>query len=186
MRVIFLLEEPSAANFLEQYLPRWNPQLQFVCVRHQGKSDLEKSIPKKLRAWKAPEDRFVVMRDNDGQDCIRLKARLQELCRQAGKPQTLVRLACQELEAWYLGDLRAVGEAFAKPTLSNDQQKAKYREPDGIGSPSQELSKLVPEYRKLHGSRVLGAVLNLQVEANRSNSFRAFFQGLSRLIEGVG
>ncbi len=27
MKLVFLLEEPSAARFLEQFLPRWNPGL---------------------------------------------------------------------------------------------------------------------------------------------------------------
>ncbi len=182
MRVIFLLEEPSAANFLEHYLPRWNPNLDFVCVRHQGKSDLEKSIPKKLRAWRAPEDRFVVLRDNDGGDCLRLKARLQGYCEQAGRSGTLVRIACQELEAWYLGDLKAVGSVYNKPALAGEQEKAKFREPDRIGSPSQELAKLIPEYRKLQGSRELGAKLDLDTGTNRSHSFRVFFRGLATLL----
>ena len=182
MRVIFLLEEPSAANFLESYLPRWNPGVDFICVKHQGKSDLEKSIPRKLRAWRGLEDRFVVLRDNDGGDCRRLKANLQRLCDQGGRPATLVRIACQELEAWYLGDLQAVGELYGKPALAGEQAKAKFRDPDRMSSPSRELAKLVPEYRKLQGSRELGEALNTNPDSNCSHSFRVFFQGLVKLL----
>jgi hypothetical protein len=50
---------------LDQMLPRLLPELSFLCVAHDGKHDLEKSVPRKLRAWREPGVRFVVIRDND-------------------------------------------------------------------------------------------------------------------------
>jgi hypothetical protein len=50
-KVIFLLEELSMKAFLEGYLPRLIPDLDFLCIQHEGKQDLEKSIPRKFRAW---------------------------------------------------------------------------------------------------------------------------------------
>lgn len=51
-RVIFLLEEPSMKAFLLEFLPRlipgWQHEIDFLLIPHQGKSDLDKSIPKKL------------------------------------------------------------------------------------------------------------------------------------------
>lgn len=182
MQLVCLLEEPSAARFLREFLPRWRPGLDFLCIPHQGKSDLERSVPRKLRAWQNPSARFVVMRDNDGSDCTVLKARLQGLCKSAGKPETLVRIACQELEAWYLGDLAAVGDTFGRPDLGALQAKRKYREPDGLSSPSVELKLLVPQYQKLQGSAQLGQQLPLETERNRSHSFRVFFEGLETLL----
>ena len=35
---------------LDGLLPRLVPGLQFLCVPHEGKQDLEKSVPRKLRA----------------------------------------------------------------------------------------------------------------------------------------
>jgi hypothetical protein len=49
-RVIFLLEEYSMKVLLDGLLPRLFPDLQFLCVAHEGKQDLERSIPRKLRA----------------------------------------------------------------------------------------------------------------------------------------
>ena len=49
-RIIFLLEEYSMKVLLDGLLPRLVPGLQFLCVPHEGKSDLEKSVPKMLRA----------------------------------------------------------------------------------------------------------------------------------------
>lgn len=135
-RIVFLLEEYSMKVLLEGLLPRWFPGLDFLCVPHEGKQDLEKSIPRKLQAWREPGVRFVVLRDNDGADCRALKDRLVELCRAAGRKDTLVRLACQELEAWYLGDPLALADAFGDPALEQLGLKARFRDPDTVAQPS--------------------------------------------------
>ena len=103
-RLVFLLEEYSMSVLLTGLLPRLFPDLVFQCLPHEGKQDLDRSIPRKLRAWREPGVRFVVVRDNDGADCADLKAELVAQCAAGGRDDTLVRLACQELEAWYLGD----------------------------------------------------------------------------------
>src|SRR5208337_5287691 len=79
-RIIFLLEEYSMKVLLDGLLPRLVPGLQFLCVPHEGKQDLEKSVPRKLRAWREPGVRFVVLRDKDGGDCRELKRKLVSLC----------------------------------------------------------------------------------------------------------
>ena len=48
---------------LDGLLPRLFPDLPFLCVPHEGKRDLELSIPRKLRAWREPGIRFAVIRD---------------------------------------------------------------------------------------------------------------------------
>lgn len=53
-KIVFLLEEYSMKVFLEALLPRHFPGLNVQCVSHEGKKDLEKSIPRKLRAWREP------------------------------------------------------------------------------------------------------------------------------------
>ena len=116
-RVIFLLEEASMRDLLVGLLPRLYPNTVFECLAHEGKNDLEKSIPRKLRAWREPGVRFVILRDNDGDDCVRLKRRLLQSCQQAGRPDTLVRIVCQELEAGYLGEPDALAEAFENERL---------------------------------------------------------------------
>lgn len=68
--IVFLLEEPSMKALLEGMLPRLFPGLNFQCVSHEGKSDLDKSIPRKLRAWREPGVRFIIVRDNDNANCI--------------------------------------------------------------------------------------------------------------------
>ncbi len=53
-RLVFLLEEDSMRILLEGLLPKLFPELLFQCVPHDGKQDLEKSIPRKLKAWREP------------------------------------------------------------------------------------------------------------------------------------
>jgi hypothetical protein len=109
-----------------------------------------------------------------------IKAGLVDKCTSAGQPSTLVRIACHELESFYLGDLAAVAEAIGPNNLGRHQMKAKYRDPDQLTNPSQELKMLVPNYQKVSGSRAIGPHLNL--ENNRSQSFNTLVSGVRNLI----
>lgn len=109
-----------------------------------------------------------------------IKAGLADKCAAAGQPNTLVRIACRELEAFYLGDLAAVARAIGPDHLGRQQQKAKYREPDRLDSPSRELKKLAPSYQKVSGSRTIGPWM--EVDNNRSQSFRALIAGVRNLM----
>ena len=163
-------------------LPRLLPEnLPFLLIAHEGKADLDKSIPRKLKAWQDPTARFVVLRDQDSADCITLKARLRELC--ASRPNVLIRIACREIESWYLADLSAVDRAFGTSTAVH-QNKKKYREPDYLGTPSGELQKLAPAFGKVSGARSLGPLLAL--DNQRSTSFYHFVSGVRRLVESDG
>lgn len=180
MRLIFLLEEPSACLFLEEWMPRQFPNVDFLCIPHQGKTDLEKSLPKKLRSWHIAGDRFLVLRDKDSANCVEIKRKLVEICEEAGKPETVVRIACQELEAWYIGDLESVERAYAKDGIAEMKSRAKYRNPDTLANPSEEMHKLIPEFVKLDGARRLGRELTL--DSSSSRSFRVFVEGVKRLV----
>jgi len=87
VRLVFFLEEPSMKAFLEQLLPRYFPKLTFQCVTHAGKQDLEKSLRRKLAAWNRPGDRFVVVHDNDGGDCIAQSVASKDSARNPAKPR---------------------------------------------------------------------------------------------------
>ncbi len=53
-RIGFLLEERSMKVLLEELLPRSFPDVRFLCLAHEGKQHLEKSVPRKLRGWREP------------------------------------------------------------------------------------------------------------------------------------
>ena len=178
-RMIFLLEEPSMKTLLDILLPRLFPDLLFQCVPHDGKNDLERSIPRKLRGWREPGVRFVVVRDNDRGDCKALKEHLRELCSVRNEEHCLIRVACQELEAWYLGEPDALAEAFGRESLREIGARARFRLPDAVAYPAREIARLVPEYQKISGARLLA--YHLTRERNCSPSFQAMMNGVERL-----
>ena len=170
-------------EFLQGLLPRIVPPGQeFLLIPHEGKRDLEASIPRKLAAWRDPHARFVIIRDQDSADCKVVKERLVAMCGRA-KKAALVRIACHELEAWYVGDLRAVDRVFGT-NLAVQQNKSRYRDPDRLGSPSQELAKLLPGFAKVSAARKLGLVMD--PENTRSRSFAVFVRGIRGLASEEG
>ncbi|MEP0775303.1 MAG: DUF4276 family protein [Acidobacteriota bacterium] len=179
-RVVFLLEEYSMKVLLEGLLPRLFPHLSFLCVTHEGKQDLEKSIPRKLRAWREPGVQFCVIRDNGRADCRELKKRLIDLCKSGGRDDVLVRIACQELEAWYWGAPAALAAAFGREKLRQIAEKARFRDPDSVPQPSAALAELVPEFQQVSGARRMARLLSRE---NRSRSFQALLGGLDRLCQ---
>ncbi len=186
IHLVFFSEELSMKVTLEHLLPCILPEdnsVTFQIIHHEGKSDLEQSIPRKIRAWgKMPtvEVRFVVLRDQDNADCISLKQHLLSLCSNAGRPDTLIRIVCHSLESWFLGDLSAVETAFHLRSIAKLQASRKFRDPDRLANPEQELGRLVPNYRKVSGARTITPYLN--VEYNKSKSFQAFVSGVRALI----
>lgn len=175
-KLVLLVEEYSMTVLLKGLLPRLFPELSFVCVTHEGKHDLEKSIPRKLRAWREPGVRFIVLRDNDGADCVKLKAGLIELCDAGGRPDTVVRIVCQELEAWYLGEPEALAVAFGDEALAGLAEKARFRDPDSVRNPGAALTLLAPSFQKVLGARQLASCLT--VTRNRSRSFQVFVESV--------
>jgi hypothetical protein len=182
MRYVFFLEEESMEHFLHGLLPRVIPKHYPSCLllKHEGKSHLLQSLHTKLRAWRDPNARFIVLHDQDSNDCHALKQELVEVCRNANHQDAIIRIVCRELESWYLGNLSAVEEAFGLTALVKKyDNKARFRNPDTIGSPAEELMRIVPEYRKVSGSQSIGAVFD-HTTVN-SKSFEVFLTGLNRL-----
>lgn len=181
--LVFLLEEASAKAMLESFLPRiLHPDIRSRFIPFEGKQDLERQMLKRLRSYINPQARFIVLRDQDSApDGVKLKAKLIERCEQAGKAEkTLVRIACKELEAFYLADLCAVEQGLSLKKLASQQGSAKFRNPDHLVNPSKELWTLTKgEYQKVSGSRVIGEYLNPENE--RSSSFKNLVKGIRRM-----
>ncbi|AXE57077.1 TPA: DUF4276 family protein [Escherichia coli] len=178
----FFLEELSAAEMLKGLLPRLLPaDADTRYIVFEGKQDLEKNLEKKLKNWMTPDTIFVVIRDKDSGDGPTIKSRLSDICSNAGKTDVLIRIACHELESWYLGDLLSVEEALEIPRLSRSQNNSKYRNPDRLGNAAQELVSLTKcAYQKVSGSRAIGKCL--RITGNRSHSYNVFISGLQNRI----
>jgi hypothetical protein len=178
MKLVFLLEEESMRDTLKGLLPRIVPKdVEYKLVPHEGIGALEKSIPIKLRNWREPGVRFIVVRDQERHpDCRAIKAKLIQLCQDAGRPDTLVRIVCRSLEAWFLGDLAAVERGLNQRGIAQHQQRADCREPDSVVAPVELLKRMAPRYQKHAGARAIGP--HLDPENCRSSSFRAFVDGV--------
>ncbi|MDP8219766.1 MAG: DUF4276 family protein [Candidatus Stygibacter frigidus] len=179
--VVFFLEEDSAKAFLENFVPRnFSQNNEYIFITFEGKQDMEKQLPRKLRNWQRPDSLFVIFRDQDSGDCVKVKEELSNICIKAGKPDCLIRIACRELESWYLGDLVSVGTVYDIPNLGNHQRKRKFRNPDMLMNPDIELNSLTNGlYQKVSGSRQLGLLMSFA--SNNSYSFNNFVLGLNRL-----
>jgi hypothetical protein len=177
--IVVLAEEPSGQIIAEFLAEKLNLAGRTICLRHQGKSDLEQSFPRKIGHWRGPRlRRFIVMRDNDGADCLALKARLAGLVPPNALPRVKIRLVLQELESWYLGDLEAVKQAGLISAVSRESlgRKALLRNPDMIGNAKQMFKSKIASGGQIALARSIGPHLSLK--GNRSRSFRAFVDAL--------
>ena len=181
--LVFLLEEPSARAMLETLLPRFlSPDVVVRLIPFEGKQDLEKHLVRRVRGYQSRHARFIIVRDQDSYaDCRKLKQVLIGLCQTTGKREAcLIRIACTELESFYLADLTAVERALRLTNLAVQQGTRKFRDPDRLGSPSRELRILTKNrYEKVAGSREIGKHLDL--DNQRSPSFRNLIAGIRRM-----
>ena len=126
MHIKFLLEEPSAEAVLNAILPKiLSENISFELHVFKGKQDLLRKLPTRLQVYSKwiPDDwRIIVLIDEDRRDCHELKAKLEQAAQEAGFVtkssaasnehfQVVNRLAIEELEAWFFGDIEALHEA---------------------------------------------------------------------------
>lgn len=182
-----LVEERSMEQFLNEFLPRILPDGFVVgqnCIvrPHNGKSDLQKQIPSIVRAypnypWPV---RLMVIHDQDSNNCVQLKEKLVQLVRENNPNVPFsVRIACRELENWYLGDLQAVEAVYPRSNASRHANRAKFRVPDNLNG-AQEMGLLSDEFAKTDCARRIAP--HIDIANNKSTSFGHFVTGLQNLL----
>ena len=213
MHIEVLVEDSSGGKLLETLLPQvigeqgaphtWRVHLYKGIGRlpaglsakgDPAKRALLNQLPRLLAGYgKTPGiDAVVVVLDNDHRDCKvflnEMKALLL-MCRSA--PNTLFRLAVEEMEAWYLGDRLALLAAFPRAkieVLSRYQQDSVCNTwelladavyPGGHATIQKGGWPLPGEVKYAWAARI-GPLMN--VEANQSPSFCKFRDGLRRLV----
>jgi hypothetical protein len=186
IRFEIFTEEQSMEIFLRELLPRILPpeiKLDRNCfIRpHEGKSDLKKSLRNKIKAFPHYPNRvkLLIIHDQDANDCRRLKEELVSICSSLPKGDFLIRIACKELENWYLGDLESIEKIYPESRAGQFMNKSKFRVPDNLNG-AQEMSYLTRKFSKSHASRELGKIINL--ENNRSNSFNHLISGIAKIF----
>ena len=202
MHIEFLVEELSTEVFLDEILPKvLGSNITYKIHAFRGKSDLIKNLPARLKAYKnwIPDDyRIIVLVDKDDENCQDLKGKLERMASEIGfitkttaqtaQPyQILNRIAIEELEAWFFGDINAIVAAYpgVYPDLG---QKEKYRDADAIrGGTWENLEKVLQRaghhkggLEKLRAAREISQYMKPDV--NRSRSFQVFYNGLLDII----
>jgi hypothetical protein len=187
IRLEFLLEEKSMENVLKIILPRILPteyrlNENYFLRPHSGKSDLQKSIPKKVKVFSHYHEKviLIILQDQDSSNCAELKIKLAQLCKNNGNCPFLIRIVCRELEAWYLGDMSAIESAYPGFAAQKHRGKKKFRNPDHCNA-FDELRKLIPEFQKHTASNKIPQFFNLK--QNQSPSFQNFKSGLTRILK---
>lgn len=183
-------EEPSLKEVLDILLPKIIPNgVYYRIYAHQGKQDLEKAlittVPSISRIHGA---KIIITRDQDNDDCKVLKSSLEKLI--AGKIgcDYKIRIVCRELESWFLGDLKAVGNAYNRFRAEQYVNRAEFRNVDTIPKPSEYLRRIVPDYvhfdslPKLETAQRVG--INLSLEGNKSESFNQMITAIRALTVG--
>jgi hypothetical protein len=193
-RLEVLVEEPSAEAALKALLPKIVPGVAFEIISFNGKDNLLRRLPIRLRDyayyWAQAGLRIVILLDRDDDDCTALKARLVEIANEAGLPvqAALFRIVIEELEAWFLGDVRALHTAYPRVPSSLGSQE-KFRDPEAVPGGAWEGLEHVLRRHGYHkkGLRKVQAAADIaphmDVENNRSQSFQAFRDGLRRLVK---
>lgn len=188
-RLEIFTEERSMEYFLRALLPRILPtgfELDTNCfIRpHEGKSDLKRSLSKKVKAsphFSQPV-KLLIIHDQDSNDCKVLKTNLISECSGLKSGDFLVRIACKELENWYLGDLESIDIVYPDTQASGLSGKSKFRNPDRLNG-SEEMNNLTRKFSKSHASREIGRIIS--IENNNSSSFNYFISGIAKLLAPV-
>lgn len=187
-----LVEEPSMEQVVRVLVPRIAPMISFSVYASQGKQDLLKNLPSRLRGYNRwiPESwRIIVLVDRDDSDCEVLKDTLEDIVSKAGlvskrnanggRFHVVTRIAIEELEAWYFGDWAAVCAAY--PRVDHRVPgRASYRDPDAIvGGTWEAFERVLNRYgyfasglRKIEAANKIGP--HMSPERNLSRSFSAF------------
>lgn len=181
-------EEPSAKKVFEVILPKILPEnVYFRVFDHQGKQDLENAIQKTVPSIsKIPGAKILITRDQDSSDCKETKKNLQEMIEKSCSSPFLIRIVCRELEAWFLGDMNALKQAYPRFRPEQHAGRADFRNVDLLHRPDEWLLKIIPE---CSGMDTLSKVANseniapyMDLEQNSSVSFNHTISGIRKLI----
>ncbi len=191
-----LVEEPSMEAALRILLGKILTKISYEIFPYQGKSDLMKQLPRRLKAYKKwfPENwAILVLVDRDQDNCIDLKNKLERFAAEAefvtksnsgGQPYTIInRIAIEELEAWYFGDWDAVKTAYPRVPVTIPQ-KSGYRYPDDVSGGTWEIFERVLQragyfsggLRKIEAARTIAEHMN--PGRNNSRSFQVLHEAL--------
>lgn len=200
MHLEFLVEEASSETALNSLVPKIvGDNVTFAIHPFNGKDDLLRNLLNRLKGYRPwiPEDyRIVVLIDEDRADCIELKGRLEKSAIDAGFItkttrgediyHVLNRIAVEELEAWFFGDVQAIVMAYPRVPKSLGSRE-KYRNPDAIAGGTWETLERVLQRAGYYaaGMPKIEVARNISQhmipENNKSKSFQVFRDALQEM-----
>lgn len=185
--IIFLVEDYSMRKFLEGILPRLGfEKHKFEIKHHRGKEDLISHLDKIIPSLSKRAQQIIVIVDQDKQDCVTLKNKIKKKMARCSC-EYKIRIACYELEAWFLGDMKAIAKCSTRFKASAFQAKKKYRDVDNIEKPSSVIERIVPDWKDKYGSKPkfaeeIASFISLETQnleqSNRSHSFHVLLKTL--------
>ncbi len=118
--------------------------------------------------------------DADNEDCKKLKSQLLAIVGAMNAPRVLIRIAVEETEAFYLGDLGALKAAFPNA----DMKRAREYVPDSIIGTAELFGEIVGDdgLRKVMWAEEMGDRMTTTASRSRSPSFRALHSGIKQLV----
>jgi hypothetical protein len=211
MHIEFLVEDSSGKIFLENILPAVikDPEVSWRVHGYRGigrippslngKTDPSKRIildqlPRLLGGYgKTPYvDAVVVVVDNDDRDCKSFLAELKSISEKScPNLKVLFRLAIEEMEAWYFGDMEAVKAAYSHVNAATVKAYVQdsicgtwERLADAItpGGSARILAEGWPAPGILKAEWVERIAPHMDIEKNTSPSFVKFRDGIRQLI----
>ncbi len=186
-------EEPSIEKVFNSILPKLLDveSVNYRVYPHQGKNDLEHALRTTLPIIsKIPNSRILITRDQDLCDCKELKLKLDAIVKDNCACPYFIRIICRELEAWFLGDMIAIQQAYPRFDASRHQNSSKFRDIDKIQSPNVRLKEIIPDYQSLDNfpknetAERISPFLSLDnnFALNKSLSFKNTMQAIQKLI----
>jgi hypothetical protein len=196
-----LVEGPSERAFLERWAGRLLKGTDFRVHPHQGKGTLPKGkaigakpspnhrglldqLPAKLRAYaqslSGTADGVLVLVDADDDDPELLRRDIEAIITDSGVARAKVALAIEETEAFYLGDLNAIQNAFPEANM----KRARAYVPDSICGTWELFGEVVRDGggNKVTWAEAMGPLVTVIPAKSRSPSFKRMLALLVALI----
>ena len=168
-KIYFLVEEKSMKVFIRETesILRELARLRNCSMRpisFRGKNELKQGIAADILARDDGRAAFVVLCDQDDNDCVKLKREIaREIQKSGAAGRALVRIVCRELESWLLGE-----KGIAKP--------------DAISNPKSVLKQKIGYLSAPDAARRIAVKMTLEsAQRNPSRSFQNFLSGLEKL-----
>lgn len=200
MTIHVLVEGASERAFLDRWAPRLLPGQNVRVHPHQGKGSLPRDVnaspnprmrglldqlPAKLRGLAAALDRdldaVLVLLDADDDSAEALAGDIKDVAgRCAPQLRVSVSVATEEMEAFYLGDLRALQHAYPAADLTT----ARAYVPDSICGTWELFGRVVGDGggNKVTWAEAMGPHVTTQPAQSRSPSFRCLIHEMNALL----